>query len=537
MNTRTTIAIIGMGPTGAALVCDLLGRWTVRPPHKPILLTLIDPSDEMGMGYAFRSAHALNMRADTMSIKPHCPGHFRQWLKNQPTLADHHEAEYPPRAVFGRYLADSLTESIDSLDSSSVEIEHWRTRAADLERIGDAFQVTDGNGIARNFSGLVLAAGESRYNALDQHVGQPHFIASPWETAEIAALPSSANIALAGSSLSAVDACLQLLAQRHSGRISCFSRSRGFPKVQGAFEYYQPAIIDRQWLKQATGAGRHDVPLRTVAAGLKEELDHCMDAPYEPGDPDPREWFSAEGRSVRLREGEATVFAASVETAARTPTRWYYALDSLSPLLPELWRAIVEPDQLRFLRSYRSTWNEYRHSMPLVSATALLPAVADGQIAIRRGLKSAHPTMTGGRRGWRITSVRDNSRPHDEEYDFLVDATGGQIQTAVHRDPLLRSATRRGILRPDARGGVRVDFETCQVEDALGDLSENLYLIGPLTFGTHFYTNSFEMNRANASRVAGEIERALDRPAPAPLRTRVDKRCASRHTIREGCDD
>jgi uncharacterized NAD(P)/FAD-binding protein YdhS len=517
MRRRTAIAIIGVGPTGAALATDLLSWLQRRPPDGPVLITLIDPSAELGMGYAFRSDHVLNMRASTMSLRPDHPASFAEWLKDRDASQQSQEGEYSPRSAFGRYVAESLTESIEAADPSVVAVSHWRTVATDVERDGESFRVTGVDGVTKEFSILVLAIGESRYYALSHYIDRPHFIASPWETDQLAELPAESSVAVIGSSLTAVDACIQLLGQRHSGQISCFSRHRGLPKVQGRAESYQPAVIHQGWLNEVSDSGRAEISLRAVAEAVKGELDHCMAGPYEPGVPDPREWFSTQGKFVRLRKPEGEIFSESVEIATRSHTRWYYALDSLSAILPKIWDSIAEPDQRLFIRQHRSIWNEYRHSMPLVNASKLVPAVASGRLLVQRGLRCVLPMLARGRPCWRITAARAGAgRLREQEYDFVIDATGGQTSLAAQRDPLLLACRRRGLVTADVRGGIRVAFDTCQVEDGQGRLAENLYFVGPLTFGTHFYTNSFETNRANASHVAREIADLLDRAGTRP---------------------
>jgi len=136
----------------------------------------------------------------------------------------------------------------------------------------------------------------------------------------------------------------------------------------------------------------------------------------------------------------------------------------------------------------------------------LLPATIAGQIVVQPGLRSVEPSISQGTVQWHTTTGRGG---HEETYDFLIDATGGQPAIACQRDPLLRACRRRGLVEADPRGGVRVIFDNCQATTSYGGACENLYFIGPLTFGTHLYTNSFETNRNNAYLAAREVEEIL----------------------------
>jgi uncharacterized NAD(P)/FAD-binding protein YdhS len=506
--TDTRIAVVGLGPTGASVTCDLLRRLDRRPPDCPVRLTLVDPDPRPGHGYAFRSSRVLNMRSGTMSLDPGDSGQFERWL----AAAGLGDEEYPARKLFGRYVSERLEATLESADPAVVEVDRWETTAAAVQRHGDALQIVAAGGQARTFDTVVLALGESTFNALHHRTGQPGFVPSPWDPA-LADIPATADVAIVATGLSAVDASLELIERGHGGRITCLARRRGLPKVQGPREEYVPARVDRAWLDIATRA--RPLSFVTVARRVRAELDHAMGAPYQPGDPDPREWFSAAGFAERRRRGETRAFLDAFEAARTGRTLWYYALDALASITPAVWHAVRTADQLRFLKWARSMWNEYRHSMPAVNASILAGTVGTGQLSVARNLlvidRTARPART-----WRAVTGK-----HVEAFDYLVDATGGQPRLACRHNPLLRSCLRSGLLAEDARGGIRVGFHSCRALARDGREQPGLYFVGPLTFGTHFYTNSFDTNRDNAGRVGRQITEALAaREARGPFTSR-----------------
>lgn len=492
------IAVVGMGPTGVSLVCDVLARLAARPPERRVVLTLVDPAPVLGRGYAFESRRILNMRARTMSMRDDDPDHFDTWLASERSGSEA-ATEFPPRVLFGTYLTSFLAESLAAADPQCVEIERWHARAVEVLRSGPSVRVTVKGGETRTFAAVVLAIGESRYQALHPFKGRRRFVESPWSE-ELQRIPPAADVAVVGAGLSAVDACIDLLERSHSGRLVCYSRERGLPKVQGPFQSYAPEVVTPRWLTTQTLGGQRRLTLRAVARGLEDELDRAMGRPYAPGSADARELFSKRGRAARLRKPESEAFLEGHEAATRGDTAWYYALDSLETLTPELWNAIDREEQLEFVLRGRALWNEYRHSMPVPNGELLARAIRGGRLDVQRGLTSVRPP--GSRRGrWEATARRRTRR-----YDYVVDATGGQPYLACMHDPLLRTCIDRGSLTADPRGGVRVGFRTCRAEDALGRRAPNLFFVGPLTFGTHFYTNSFTTNRINAERVAAQLE-------------------------------
>jgi uncharacterized NAD(P)/FAD-binding protein YdhS len=458
------------------------------------------------------------MRAATVSIDPADPEQFANWLQKHLSDLLESDIEYPPRFYFGRYISHELAKAIETAESTGLRIEHWRTRAVDIMSVGNCFQVTAETGETQSFATLILAVGESQYGALGHYEREQNFVASPWATRQIEDMPSKARVAIAGSSLSAVDVCVQLLAQKHQGSITCLSRTRGLPKVQGKHLTYVPSIIDDRWMQRATRRGAAMLSLRQILVAVKAELDNCMLERYEPGATDPREWFCPKGRRLRRQRAENDVFRQSVLSAAETGTPWYYALDSLSPIVPRIWNCLDKADQLHFLRAHRAQWNEYRHSMPMVNALQLIPATTSGQIVVQSRLRDVRPVTSGPSRSWNIVA---GSRGSEQSWDFLIDATGGRISIACQRDPLLAACLRRGLLTLDRREGIQVDFGTCRAIDACGDSNDNLYFVGPMTFGTHFYTNSFEINRDNAFKVAQHVAanlRSVESRSPASSR-------------------
>ncbi len=92
------------------------------------------------------------------------------------------------------------------------------------------------------------------------------------------------------------------------------------------------------------------------------------------------------------------------------------------------------------------------------------------------------------------------ARELQHRFDFLVDATESATYLRESNDKLLNVLIRRGLITPSAYGGIKVDFATGQVAQ-----NSRIYAIGPITRGTHFYTNSIETIAHNARKSAEHI--------------------------------
>src|ERR1700752_1357682 len=111
MKPNKTIAIIGGGASGALTAYHLIRRGAQAK------VMLIDSHSGLGLGLAYSTPsyrHLLNVPAGKISALPDQPNHFLDWL-HQNYDATMTEADFAPRAVFGRYI-QSLLKTVPNLD-------------------------------------------------------------------------------------------------------------------------------------------------------------------------------------------------------------------------------------------------------------------------------------------------------------------------------------------------------------------------------------------------------------------------------------
>src|SRR5258708_35360159 len=147
MKLNKTIAIIGGGVSGALTAYHLIRRRA----HANVIL--IDPRANLGLGLAYSTPsyrHLLNVPAGRMSALPDQPNHFLNWLQKNYD-ASMTEADFAPRAVFGRY--------IQSLLKTVPDVDHRQTAVLDCHVVdGQAtLDLADGTKIVAD--AVVLATG------------------------------------------------------------------------------------------------------------------------------------------------------------------------------------------------------------------------------------------------------------------------------------------------------------------------------------------------------------------------------------------
>ena len=108
------VVVVGGGASGALAALHLSRRAAAT--SVPLTLHVVEPGP-LGQGVAYSTAnheHRLNVPATGMSVLPGEPGHFVHWLRAN------YDPGFPaggfaPRAVFGRYLADTLDQQLEAV--------------------------------------------------------------------------------------------------------------------------------------------------------------------------------------------------------------------------------------------------------------------------------------------------------------------------------------------------------------------------------------------------------------------------------------
>src|SRR4051794_12049118 len=143
MSRATRVVMIGGGAAGTLTAIHLLRRAPAR-----VRVTVVEPRETMGQGVAFGTPdawHRLNVPAITMTGVPDDPDGFRAFAGVAPDA-------FPPRRVFGEYLAALLR---DARASSPATFDHVQGRAA---RIRDGEGTEDGALVVELVDGRRIAA-------------------------------------------------------------------------------------------------------------------------------------------------------------------------------------------------------------------------------------------------------------------------------------------------------------------------------------------------------------------------------------------
>jgi len=286
--------------------------------------------------------------------------------------------------------------------------------------------------------------------------------ANPWT---IDARTLEGDVAIIGSGLTAMDAVAQLEVARTRRRVYLLSRHGFLPALEN------PAI--------------------SALEGSEVEIDATS----------PRSLVRSMRNAVRTHDA-----------AGRD---WRAVLESIRAITPEIWQNWTERERRSFLRHAQPAWIAHRYRVPPPTHAAYLRMIERGQLSVLVGrITGAH---VKDERTLGLT-IGCDGRTTGIEAGSLINATGPSSDYGRLRDPLVRAARRRGLIRPDAlRLGLDVTKDL-QCVDRAGRANRALFTLGAPARGRFYEGTAIPEIRAHAAVIARTIR---DREAYGALEAEI----------------
>ncbi|TGD96170.1 FAD/NAD(P)-binding protein [Methylobacterium nonmethylotrophicum] len=445
------IAVVGAGFSGSMAALHLLSALP-----RPWSVLLCERAGSFGRGLAYGTdapAHLLNLRAANMSAYPDQPEHFSAWLAALPEddrsgIVAMPAGTFAPRALYGRYLAELLTQGVVAEGAPRLHLVH--DAVTDLVPVADGYSLRTEGGAAYSVAGAVLAMG----NLTGPGAPPSRHRLDPWRPEAFGRLHPDRPVLVVGTGLTMVDAVASLRGRGFSGRIVALSRRGLVPSVHAP---------TRPW------------PVPDLRADDLASLTRLT-------------------RRIR----------AEIATARRAGRDWRDVIDALRPIIGYLWRSLPGPERARFLRHLRPFWDVHRHRAAPPAAAAIAAEIAAGRLSVRAGRILAIADGPGGA----AVTIRPRHGGADETLaaQGIVDATGiGRIDETG--DPLLRRLVLRGLARPDAFGlGLAAGDDYRLRATRPG----RLWTLGPLLRGTLWECVAVPDIRSQAAEVAALVATEVD---------------------------
>jgi uncharacterized NAD(P)/FAD-binding protein YdhS len=354
--------------------------------------------------------------------------------------------EFRGRREYGHYLREVFA---DTAATYRDRLEIRTDRATAIHPDG---AVTLASGHTVHADDVVVATGNPEAahpaRALGQRPDHPDYVGDPWAAGALDQIPPDQPVLLVGAGLTAVDVALTL-----------------------------------------TSDGRHrDAPITAVSRRGQLPLSHTV-AAAPPAAP-------ALDDCASLRD-----VVRAVRAEAERAGDWRAVVDGLRPRLDELWVALTADEQEAFLRHLARPWECHRHRMAPSVAARVAGLRDQGILEVRAGgLRSIEPTAAGG--------LHVELEAGRQWFGAVVNCAGpGRLPAAA--GPLVRRLLDTGVARVGPHGlGLDID-RAGRLVGAGGVLRERLWLIGPLRRGARWETTAVPEIRAQARRLATDLESAM----------------------------
>jgi hydroxyacylglutathione hydrolase len=437
MKPNKTIAIIGGGASGALTAYHLIRRGVQAK------VMLIDPHADLGLGLAYSTPsyrHLLNVPAGKISALPDQPNHFLDWLhKNYDAKMT--EADFAPRAVFGRYI-QSLLKAVPNLD-------HRQTAVLDYHATGEQARLDLADGTKIVADAVVLGTGNfdpaPMRGVAEEAKANGSYCHSAWQDSTYANLSPDATVALIGSGLTAVDVVLRLRELGHQGQILAITRGGAFPNRHASYEpLKEPAV---------TGAP-----------------------------------------PARVR-----VLLHAVHQAIKTGADWRAVIDSLRGRTNELWTSLSLVEQRRFHRHLQRRWDVVRHRMAPPNADQIEAELEAGTLILHRA--SLQAVVASGDAA-RVQFQTNQGEVKEVTAARVINCTGPDMNYRRVGSSLLNSLFAQGLVVAGPHGSGLWTSESGSLRDQNGNFSSVLFYVGPGRQGTLIESIAVPELRQQAAELA-----------------------------------
>lgn len=502
--TLYKIAIVGGGANGVSVFNELVNQLTETSNPEMFEITLCEKSGRFGAGLAYGTnidAHILNMHANTMSAVGYQPDHFLNWLKqshdaalNPYFNAQARAEDFVPRKIFGIYLEEIYRVAHQKAEKSGIKIKIINEEAVD---------------VVENHVGVFLFSGHKteKYDQVLLCLGNhepsfgrglkeiPGYFHHAWpEKLIMDGIPNEADVYIIGSSLTSIDAFITLQEKGHLGNIKFISRHGLLPKVRTVAKPHKLVHLNPENILVLTKHGEKKLTLDEMGDLFLQEF----------RDADAEITSFEEVHCVLSADVKRTLYK-DIDRARTGNLNYFSVLKAVDEVIGHLWNALSIEDRMRFDTHYISLWKVYDYPMPMQNAHKIINAMESGQLTVTSGFRDIE--YDHYRKVFKITCA--DKCPGDGQQVFealyVINATGQGLEITSLKSTLIRNALARGTISPHLLGGVDVDYETSAVRNLHGSFSKHLYVIGSLTRGVHFYTNSINENAKCGVRVVKAV--------------------------------
>jgi uncharacterized NAD(P)/FAD-binding protein YdhS len=484
------LAIIGGGPNGISTLGNLKETMEKIAAEKDIgvflEVVILDPHERPLLKGPFSrhspSIHVCNQRSFSMGWSYSHVRDFRSWLEQKHPGKDEEFLTHPPRGEFGAWLEDQYFQIAESF-SGFGSIRHVTQAVVGLEEKANNVLLQLANGTSDEFDAVVLA-NSNKQTRFPEMAGVPGFYKSAYPLNRIVDVQRDKEVAIIGSSLSAIDCANGLYHFGHQAtKIKLFSRTGLIPATLCAGIDYKPFFLNRERLE--AWANAPELSIEQVASGIRQEIQMAVTGL------DLQKWYQS------FKPLPTKDFLDQQLHACRYPQTYQSVLRMLftEGLADKVYQNL--PIEQRLILKESSLYKSYRH--PMAPPTARnFKAVVDAGCLVFAGLQTVK------RSGNRFVLERKDNRGRSctSYFDAVIDATGGtdSLLDPRYHCPLIKSIFATGLSAPHRAGGLEIEVPTLRLRK-----SNRVYALGQLISGSFLYVSGMDAIARTTKQVAESI--------------------------------
>lgn len=496
------IAIVGGGANGVATFVHLVLKLITDPVKPPVSILLLEKEDEIGPGLAYgtyQPGHLLNTSAGLMGIFAEEPMHFVEWMqenrvrveKQYPGVAIHPDA-YIPRRLYGEYLKAVLHEYAVLAMQHSLPVKLLNDEAIDAEVSNEkvVLHLASGNNIEAAVA--ILATGTPKPGNFMHLEKSRNYFDFPWPGKRLLEhIPQEAPVSIVGTSLTAIDTLITFMDNKHTGKLTLYSRNGLLPRVQTPFDVpFKREILTLENIRKTVREKKRPLRAKDLFRLFQAEAERIMGKQAN--------WK----KFNRVGKPHLELLKHDMEVALKGESEFQNILYSTRYLSFPAWKLLPEDEKLLFAKWFGAHWDINRHCIPPENARKLIQLLESGQLTIKDG---SDKVEWNEEEAVFYFHLKDGST---DRATYVVNATGTARDVEKMDIPILQQLLKKNMIVPYKPGGVRCNTHTSQLY--IPDFPQApLYGTGQLLSGELFDTNSVWFNVSCIDRMTNDITRRI----------------------------
>ncbi|MFD2963191.1 MULTISPECIES: FAD/NAD(P)-binding protein [Olivibacter] len=499
---KMTVAIVGSGASGVTCFIQLVLKYIITKPSKILSIILFEKKGEFGTGLAYgtgQEGHLLNTKAGLMGLFPQERLHFVRWMHDHkdrieqefPQVSPHPDA-YPPRMLYGKYVQAMLDEYWQLARQKGIEVSKQQVEIVDAEVQKDKRVILRS---ASDHSYLVdyviLATGTPEAATFENLKGLERYIGSPWPSKRIIQTIQDkyAKISIVGSSLTAIDALITLVANGHKGPITFFSLRGLLPRVQSASEKpFQRKVLTLSTIKTLIRENRRSLRVKDLIRLFRSEVEGYLERKLD--------WATEE----RVNKNHLQLLEEDIRQAMNGDSLFQNILYSLREETYAIWKLLPVDQKILFVKWIKPYFDINRHAVPMENGIKIMNLLKSNQLEV---IGNSEDIKWKGNKF--VLKTEDG---HTYEADFVINASGpASVIHKMEDQKLLQALLSKKYIQEYGAGGLIVDLNTLRVKDVSSEERTPFYALGHPITGLQLDVNSLWFNVEQADLLTDDLIR------------------------------